>query len=128
MKWLRTALLAWLLIAVLPAPLGAETLTTPAGLRGTWAHEAAACTDRQSDGRVAIGEKKIEFFASSCTITKVRNASKSTWRANAKCVESDDSQDVIIELRSVAAGRLILRVDSDEARALVRCAGNVPVR
>ena len=119
---------ALILLALAPAPLGAQAATTPAALRGTWAHEAAACRDPKSDGRVAIREKGIEFFASDCALTRVRNAGKSVWLGDFRCQESGQFQDVTLELHAAAPDRLRLRVNADEPQTLVRCAQNVPVR
>ncbi len=128
----RAALAASALVALTAAPLSAQDLATRTELRGTWAHEAGACSDPRSDGRIAIREKEIEFFASSCKITRVHLESKSAWVGDFRCEESGEFQDVRIELWTPGVDpdprRLNLRVDRGEWRALFRCPRDVPVR
>jgi hypothetical protein len=121
-----------LLLALTAAPLDAQAPVTRSELRGTWAHELAACADPKSDGRIAIREKEIEFFASSCTIRRVHLQSKSAWAGDFRCEESGEFQDARIEFWTPGVdpdpNRLNLRVDRGEWRALVRCPRDVPVR
>jgi hypothetical protein len=128
----RAALASSALVALMTAPLAAQAPITRSETRGTWAHEAAACSDPRSDGRIAIREKEIEFFASSCKITRVHLESKSAWVGDFRCEESGEFQDMRIELWTPGVDpdprRLNLRVDRGEWRALVRCPRDVPVR
>lgn len=127
------AALAILALSVpIAAPLAAQTLATRGETRGTWAHEAAACTDPRSDGRIAVRAREIEFFASSCKLLRVPIESKSAWVGDFRCEESGVFQDVRIEFWTPGVDpdpdRLNLRVDGGEWRALVRCPRDVPVR
>lgn len=122
-----------LVLAGLPGmPLAAQTPGTRFDLRGTWAHEIAACTDPRSDGRIAIRETAIEFFASSCKFVGVHVESKSVWAGDFRCEESGEFQDTRIELWTPGVdpdpNRLNLRVAGGEWRALVRCPRDIPVR
>jgi hypothetical protein len=133
MQWPKQALAAAsILSALAPAPLAAQAPVTRGELRGTWAHELAACSDPKSDGRIAIREKEIEFFASSCALRRLRVESKSSWVGEFRCQESGEFQNVTIELFTPGVDpdpdRLNLRVAKGEWRALVRCPRNVPVR
>jgi hypothetical protein len=123
---------ASLLLALAPAPLMAQAPVTRGELRGTWAHEIAACSDRQSDGRIAIREKTIRFFASDCTIRRVVVESKSGWAGAFRCQESGEFRNLTIELFTPGVdpdpNRLQLRIGKEEWRQLVRCPQNLPVR
>jgi hypothetical protein len=129
---MRAVLAATSLAAPIAAPLAAQAPETRGETRGTWAHEAAACNDPASDGRIAIHAKEIEFFASSCRLLRVTRESTSAWAGDFRCEESGVFEDARIELRTPGADpdrrRLDLRVDGGEWRALVRCPRDVPVR
>jgi hypothetical protein len=129
---MHAALAVSALVALIAAPLAAQAPATRGETRGTWAHEAAACTDPKSDGRIAIRETEIEFFASSCKLLRVPLESKSAWVGDFRCEESGEFQDVRIELWTPGVdpdpNLLNLRVDRGEWRALVRCPRDVPVR
>lgn len=120
------------LSTLVAVPLAAQTTATRGEARGTWAHEAAACADPSSDGRIAVREKEIEFFASSCKLLRVPLESKSAWVGDFRCEESGGFRDARIELWTPGVdpdpARLNLRVDRGEWRALVRCPRDVPVR
>lgn len=128
----RAIAAACLVLALTSAPLAAQAPATRHETRGTWAYEAAACSDPKSDGRIAVRETEIEFFASNCKLLRVRLESKSAWVASFRCEESGEFQDVQIEMLTPGVdpdpNRLSLRVDGGEWRALVRCPRDVPVR
>lgn len=121
-----------ILLALATTPLAAQAPVTRAELRGTWADEPAACSDPRSDGRIAIREKQIEFFGSSCTIKRVHLESKSAWVGDFRCEESGEFDDARIELWTPGVdpdpNRLKLRMDQGEWQDLVRCPRDVPVR
>jgi len=123
---------ASVLLTLAAAPLAAQLPVTRAETRETSAHEAAACGDPRSDGRIAIREKEIELFASLCTIKRVPAESKSAWVGDFRCEESGAFHDVQIELWTPGVdpdrNRLNLRFDRGAWRALVRCPRDVPVR
>jgi hypothetical protein len=128
----RATAAATVLLTLASTPLAAEAPVTRSETRGTWAHEAIACGDPRSDGRIAIREKEIAFFASSCKIMHVHLQSKSAWVGDFRCEESGEFQDARIELWTPGVdpdpNRLNLRVDRGAWRALVRCPRDVPVR
>ena len=127
-----TTTATFVFLALASTPLAAQVPVTRSELRGTWAREPAACSDAKSDGRIAIREKEIEFFASSCKIARVRLESKSGWVGVFRCEKSGAFRDVEIELFTPGVdpdpNRMTMRVDRGAPRALVRCPQNVPVR
>lgn len=129
---MQSTLAASVLLMLAAAPLAAEALVTPAETRGTWAHEAAACGNPSSDGRIAIREAEIEFFGSLCRIVRVQAHSASAWAGHFRCEESGEFEEADIELEipgaSADRNRLRLRIDRGEWRPLVRCPRDVPVR
>lgn len=100
----------------------------PAAMRGTWAEKASFCTTPESDGRIAVSARSVQFFASDCTVKRSRNLGQGRLQLDVQCEESGEKQNGVIELRLLPDGKLSLKLDSEQAQALLRCAGNPRVR
>ncbi len=124
----RSTILALAALALAAAPGSAAAQDIPAAMRGTWADEPASCTKPESDARIAVAARHVQFFASDCTLKRLRHLGNGRWRADVRCEESGEHNDGVIELRLVANGRLSLKLDNGLSETLVRCAGNPRVR
>jgi len=124
----RPILRAFATLALTAAAGAAAAQDIPAAMRGTWAEEANLCTTPESDGRIAVRAREVQFFASDCRVKRLRNLGNGGWRADVACEDEGEHNDGVIELRLVAGGRLSLKLDSNATQTLLRCAGNPRVR
>ena len=71
---MRTLVLPFLLtvavLAISSAAL-ADREAIPEAMRGTWGWDAKACANKNDDGRVMIGENRVEFASSSFRVARI---------------------------------------------------------
>ena len=99
----------------------------PAPFRGTWAVDADACADPQSDGRVRVTERAIEFFAARCRIRTLAAPGRSI-RAGVVCREEEGTGRRRLRLRFAGEGALRIRDGHEFDLTYIRCVAPDPAR
>ncbi len=127
-KRLNLALSALCMLAVLP--LAAQTrapsaapVSLPDSMFGSWALDQNDCSDAESESRVHVTSKAIEFVDNKMNIQRVRQIKGGWWRIDGLSQEKGKARQsrATAELRQPGADRLSLRGGPEKPEEFVRC-------
>lgn len=95
----------------------------PAQMLGSWGREEIDCTDFESDGRLHVTPKMLQFAANRLTISRVQMQKGDWWRVEG--LNQEDGRKgrrrASLELRQPAPDRLLLRSGDQPPESFVRC-------
>lgn len=125
----RPALLAALLAAgLLTHPAAAQTAAPkgealPADLLGSYGAEPTDCTESESEGRVHVTAKTLEFADSKLTFTRISRQRDGWWKVEGLSREAGKrtTRRVSLELRLKDRETLSLRSDPQKIENFGRC-------
>ncbi len=127
-KPLKFALSAIFLLGGLPlaaktrAP-GAVASVLPDSMFGSWALDQNDCSDAESESRLHLTSKAIEFVDNKLNIQRVRETKSGWWRIDGLSQEKSKSRrrPATVELRQTGADRLSLRSGPEKPEEFIRC-------
>ncbi len=121
--------LALPIITVLCTALPAAAETLPRTMLGTWAADAAACERDESDSRVKVEARWIEFFASGYTIRTWSRRSEVLTGRGRKAEEGEaGSSRGFVTLQLLPDAKLRISRDGYDSDVYVKCPRNRGVR
>jgi hypothetical protein len=122
--------LGQLLAAILcMAQQSAAAETLPRTMLGTWAPEAAACENDESEGRVKVEPRWIESYADGYTI-KTWSRRGDVWHGRGRLAQEGEggSTQGKVALRLMPDARMRMAFDNSPGSLYVRCPRNRGVR
>ena len=105
-----------------PANTPAARPALPQEMLGTWAREQAECIDSDSEGRLHVTLKVLEFFDSKLEFSRVAGLSGGWWRVEGMSRETGKrARRASLELRMKTGDVLVLRNGPEKPEEFVRC-------
>jgi hypothetical protein len=124
------------LLLSLTAPAMAQSVipALPKEMLGVWGFDAESCDEENSDTRMEVSSKEVEFYASSYDLKKIWRRANGSVKATATTSEEGEERKRrgAIELKLVSPGKLSVKTDSDLSHVYSRCkrsgkAGSLPI-
>lgn len=116
-----------LLLSLAAAPLAAQTPAPrgdalPAELLGSYGAEPSDCTESESEGRVHVTARALEFVDSKLAFTRVSRQRDGWWKIEGLSRESGKrARRISLEIRLKDKDTLSLRNDPQTVETFVRC-------
>lgn len=101
----------------------------PSPMVGTWGYELKSCVEETDDGRVRVGPREVEFFASSCRFSRIRREASGALTASGRCRGEGETavERGSVRFRQVDASRLEITMQGS-THVYGRCDRPIPVR
>jgi hypothetical protein len=95
----------------------------PAEMLGSWGREEDDCTDIQSESRLHVTAKRIDFADNRLTVSKISSQKQGWWRIDGMNREEGKrgTRRASLELRLQGKDRLLLRSGPGKPEDFVRC-------
>ncbi len=110
------------------APITAQTRTPPpaalpAEMLGSWGREEVDCTDIQSDGRLHVTPKQVQFADNTLTISRIASQKEGWFRVEGVNREEGKrgTRRASLELRLQGKDTLFIRNGPGRPEDFVRC-------
>ena len=116
-------MLAALPLAAQTSSPQAEPPSLPDGMFGSWALDQNDCIDPESESRMHVTSRSIDFAGNKLNIQRVRAVKGGWWRIDGTSREKGKPRQnrASVELRLSEAGRLTLRNGPEKPEQFVQC-------
>jgi len=128
------ASIGMLALAVASPPVLAQTVTQastkepqatalPTEMLGSWGRDDEDCTDIQSDSRLHVSAKRIDFADNKLTISRISSQKQGWWRVDGMNREEGKrgTRRASLELRLQGKDRILIRSGPGKPEDFVRC-------
>ena len=95
----------------------------PKEMHGIWGFDPESCDEENSDTRMTVSARSVEFYASSYDLKKISRRANGSVKATATTSEEGEARKRrgAIELKLVKPDRLSVKTDSELSHIYSRC-------
>lgn len=106
-----------------PSAKEPQATALPTEMLGSWGREEEDCTDIQSESRLHVTAKRIDFADNRLTVSKISSQKQGWWRIDGMNREEGKrgTRRASLELRLQGKDRLLVRNGPGKPEDFVRC-------